>query len=85
MEFQDCLGQHPPQPLRRRVQAFIDRRFYRRKYDAAQVLARLSGTVRDEVDLNRLTDELLTVVEETMQPTHTSVWLAHTPGERSGK
>jgi hypothetical protein len=62
-------------PLRRRIQAFIDRRFYRRKYDAAQVLAAFSATARDEVDLDRLTAELVHVVEETLQPEHVSIWL----------
>ncbi len=62
-------------PLRRRIQAFIDRRFYRRKYDAAQVLAAFSVVARDEVDLDRLTAELVTVVEETLQPEHVSIWL----------
>lgn len=55
-------------PLRRRVQALIDRCFYRRKYDAQQVLARFAVTARDETDLDRLTSELQGVVEETMQP-----------------
>jgi hypothetical protein len=62
-------------PLRRRIQAVIDRRFYQRKYDAAQVLAEHSATIRDEVDLNKLTDELVAVVTETMQPVSVSLWL----------
>ncbi len=62
-------------PLRARVQAFIDRRFYRRKYDAEQALARFSAAARDEVDLERLTGVLLATVEETMQPEHVALWL----------
>jgi hypothetical protein len=65
----------PFQPMRRHFQAFIDQRFYRRRYDAAHVLATFGSTVRDEVDLARLADSLLAAVEETMQPRHVSLWL----------
>jgi hypothetical protein len=65
-------------PLRRRVQAFIDRRFYRRKYDAAHVAAEFAGRVRDEVELERLTQQLLDTVQTTLQPAHTSLWLRKT-------
>ena len=62
-------------PLRRRVQNTIDRRFYRRKYDAARTLATFGATVRDETDLDKLMADLVTVVNETMQPKEVSVWL----------
>jgi hypothetical protein len=62
-------------PLRRRIQTFIDRRFYRRKYDAERVLDAFSATLRDDVDLDHLTNSILGAVEETMQPAHVSLWL----------
>jgi hypothetical protein len=62
-------------PLRRRIQSLIDRRFYRRKYDAAKVLAAFGVTARDETDLERLTGEMLRVVDETVQPEFVGLWL----------
>jgi hypothetical protein len=73
------------QPLRRRIQAIIDRRFFRRKYDSSKVLEAFSTTLQSEVDLNDLCEQLVAVIEETMQPAHISLWLRTTNQEKGGR
>jgi hypothetical protein len=69
-------------PMRHSIQGFIDRRFYRRKYNASRTIAEFGSALRQEVDLDEITARVVGVVTETMQPTHVSLWLRKSPRKR---
>jgi hypothetical protein len=70
------------QPARQRIQALVDRRCYRHEYDAARTLETFSARLRSEIDLDNLSTELLSAVEQTIQPSHASIWLRHVERRR---